>query len=172
MITPILDKETIIGASHDFHQFEYIIDSYKILPDRKVLGILTRKALLLYDVENEKQLALVRRKGPQIMNFDMLEIDGEIYMLVYFLWNSCQDDGKGLVRCFSIENGKAKEYQHWFRNQHDILRGVITLHKNKIKIFFSESFQGTIYSTAYNQDKCNEFFKLPGTMRIIDMICG
>lgn len=172
VITPVLDKETIIGATHDMHQFEYVIDSYKILPDRKVLGVLTRKALLLYDVDNKKQLALVWRKGPQAMNFDMLEIDGEIYMLVYFLWNPGQDDGKGLVRCFPIENGKATEIQHWFRNQHDILHGIITLHKKEIKIFFSEHFQGTIYSTAYNKDKCNEFFKLPETMRIIDMICG
>ena len=92
-------------------------------------------------------------------------------MLAYFLWDEHWDDGKGLVRYFVVEDGKATEAQHWFRGQDDITHGVITHHQGKRKIFFNEHLQGTIYTTAYGQDDYCEFYKFPDTMKIVDMIC-
>ena len=106
------------------------------------------------------------------MNFDMLEKDDIIYLLVHFLWMPRRDDGNGLVRCFPIENGTIIESQQRFRNENDILKRVITCYEDEIRIFFSEHLRGTIYTTAYNRKDFSEFYKLPETMYIFDMTCG
>lgn len=172
VITPLFDEKKLIEAALDTDLPDYTIDSYRILPHRKVLGVLARDSLLLYNVEDRQQLALVRQEGQHMMNFDMLETNGQIHVLVYYLWIERKDDGKGLVRCFSIKNGRAADTKQWFRSQNDIAHGVITLHNDKIKIFFNEHLNGTIYMTTYNQYNHSEFYKLPETMKIVDMACG
>ena len=172
VITPLFNEKKIIEATLDPKWPYYIIDSYRILPHRKILGVLTRKALFLYDVEGRQQLALIKQEGQQMMDFDMLETDDQIYLLVYYLWIEHKDDGKELVRCFPIKNGKATDSKRWFRSQHDIANGIIILHDGEIKIFFNEHLNGTIYMTTYNQHNYSEFYKLPETMRIVDMVCG
>lgn len=172
VFTPILDEKVLNISLHNTNLNEYIVDSYRILPHKKILGVLTRKVLLLYDIDHKKQLSLIRQEGSQAMNFDMLEKDDIIYLLVHFLWMSSRDDGNGLVRCFPIENGTIIESQQWFRNENDILKGVITCYEDEIRIFFSEHLRGTIYTTAYNRKDFSEFYKLPETMYIIDVTCG
>lgn len=171
-VTPLFDKKAIIGTMLDPDSPDYTINEYQILPGHKVLGALTPYALILYDIDRGKQIGHILHEGQQPFRFDMIEINGQIHMLISYLWIERKDDGKGLIRCFSIENGMATEAMHLFRNQHDMGQSVITLHKNKIKIFFYEHLQGTVYEAEYNQKDYHEFYKFPNTMRVVDMICG
>lgn len=169
---PILDEKTLLGLQLSTSQTDYCIESYRIMPHKKILGVLTEEVIMLYDVEHKKTLFSMQQEGQQVMDFQIYEIDGRIYMLVYFIWRPMFDDGKGLVRCFTIENGEIIESKQWFRNENDIINGVITNHNDEIEIFFSEDRAGTIYTTAYHRKDFSEFYKFPETMYILDMTCG
>ena len=48
-----------------------------------------------------------------------------------------RDDGKGLVRYFSVDNGCVKEIGQWFRGTRDIFKAVIGTMKGKEYIFLN-----------------------------------
>ena len=165
------DEKSIIGATHSLEQLEYCVDSYRILPNKKIMGILTRKAIILYDIEKKEQLSINYIKGQQPMDFRMFEANNKLYLMVYYLWVESKDDKKGLIRCFVIKNNKFVEVKHYFRNQNDIAHGVVATLNDKITIFFNEYNRGTIYLAEFNNDKYYEFYKFPQTMRIVDIVC-
>jgi len=171
-ILPLIDKKSVIGDNYDDLNGIFGIDSYQITAESKILGALTRKALILYDFYNKRNWFVIPRKGQQVLDFRMVEMDKDIYVLSYHLYFRNLDDGAGLVRCYLIRDGKIIEEKEWFSGKTDMRKAVLVKNKNSFYVFFNQYFDNAIYKTQYESNKYEEFFKLPNSMNLIDMVSG
>lgn len=173
-ITYLCDEIGMLGSLYDKDEFGFGIDSYQIVPDLPILGVLTRKTLFLYNIQQRKKVFTMWQKGQQINDFKIIsDKNGDIYLLIYYLYISHKDDGKGMVRCYCIRDGRVIDEQECFHSNADMRKAVIVREKDDINIFFNRNGDNTIYTTSYDtMDKYGEFYTLPGSTQFIDMASG
>lgn len=167
----LCDETQLIGNIKDPDGIEYGIDSYQMMPDRPVLGVLTRKELFLYDILQKKKIFSLPQKGQQILDFQLLTDDtGDLYLLTYHLYNCRKDDQQGLVRCYCIRNGSIICQQEWFHSDTDIKRAVMSTVNNEVCVYFNQYGDNIIYTATYDKNDYSEFYTLPNSMLIVDMV--
>ena len=92
-----------------------------------------------------------------------------MYILIYYLYIGHRDDGKGLVRYFSVDNGCVKEIGQWFRGTRDIFKAVIGTMKGKEYIFFNSWLDNKIYSVGLTDNRAKLVCSFPQSMELCDM---
>lgn len=171
-IEHLCDGKELCSDTQSLFRTQYSIDSYQIAPNQPILGVLTRRSLFLYDIQKKKKIFSLAQKGQQIFDFRMMSDDnGDIYLLIYYLFIRGNDDGRGLVRCYCVRNGKIIDERECFRADVDIRRAVITREKDDILVFFNKYDDNVIFTTSYDEmNDYREFYTLPDSMFVVDMV--
>lgn len=165
----ICDQESIIGRYCKAKDGEFSVEYYKTALKGAVLGVLTKKALFLYDMEKKQNIAVILQEGQKIHKYDIVVKDNKVYLLIYYLYIGYRDDGKGLVRYFSVDNGCVKEIGQWFRGTRDIFKAVIGTMKGKEYIFFNSWLDNKIYAVGLTDNREKLACSFPQSMELCDM---
>ncbi len=168
----LISKKGILGDDYINKMDNYSVECYQITAKSKIMGVLFRDYLVLYDLNNKKKLVTIPRKGQQILGFKMIEVESIIYVLTYHLYFKQLDNEEGLVRCYTIRDGELIEEKEWFSGKRDMKKAVIANKGNDFCIFFNQYHNNIIYRTEYESDNYEEFYKLPNSMNLNDMVNG
>ena len=169
----LCDGKQLCDNQQNWFGPDYGISSYQMAADRPVLGALTRQSLFLYDILKKEKFFSMAQKGQQMCNFRMMSGEnGDLYLLVYYLFISGKDDGRGLVRCFCVRNGRVIDERECFHADVDIRRAVMSKERDDIYVFFNKYDDNVLLTASYDKmDDYREFYTLPDSLGIVDMAC-
>jgi hypothetical protein len=167
----LFDKKGILGKKYIKKIDNYSMDCCQITKS-KILGALFRDALFLYDFNKGENLFVIEKKGQQVLEFKMVEAENVIYVLTYHLYFEHLDNGMGLVRCYMIQDGKLIEEKEWFPGKYDMKKAVMAKNGESLSIYFNQYNNNTIYQTDYESKNYEEFYKLPKSMYLEDLVTG
>lgn len=166
----LIDKEGVLGSNYINKIDNYSMDCCQITSESKIFGALFREALFLYDFNNKRNLLVIPKNGQQVLGFKMVEVESVIYVLTYHIYSKRLDNGEGLVKCYVIRDGKLINQKEWFSGKDDMKKAVLVKNGNSFYIFFNQYNSNKIYRSNYESDNYEEFYKLPNSMYIVDMI--
>ena len=165
----ICDKDQIIGGCCGSEKTGFNQGTPQVASELPVLGVRTTKALFLYDMCQKQCLAVLPQEGQEICDYEILVKNGEIYLMVYYLYIAYKDDGKGLVRCFSVNNGCVTEKYQWFRGEQDIQAAVTGSLQGEEVIYFNCCLDHKIYGVRPGDADARQLYAVPESMFLIDM---
>lgn len=168
----LLNRKKNILRNYNKEMFNFAVNDYQITTKNKILGVLFENSLFLYDIQHKKNLYVIPQEGQKFLGFQMIDKEREIYVLTYKIYNRLLDNGEGLVHCYMIRDGKLVQEKEWFPAKYDMKKAVFVKNMRSFYIFFNQYNDNVIYRTEYEKDEYEEFFKLPKSMKLIDLVSG